>query len=143
MSPRRAGIPKEVFLSHSGRDRRFVRKLVGVLRTHGIPVWYSEHSILGAQQWHDEIGAALSRCDWFVLVLSPDAVKSKWVKRELLYALQEDRYQDRIIPLLYRASDYSGLSWTLGSLERVDFSEEFGAGCRGLLRVWGIGYAPR
>ena len=85
-------MPNEVFLSHSNRDRPFVRKLVDVLRRRGIPVWYSETNIQGAQQWHDEIGAALRRCDWFVLVLSPHAVESKWVKRELLYSLR--RAQD-------------------------------------------------
>jgi hypothetical protein len=42
-----------------------------------------------AQQWHDEIGAALRRCDWFVLVLSPHTVESIWVKRELLFSPAE------------------------------------------------------
>jgi len=68
-------------------DRQFVDRLVDVLRRHGTPVWYSETNIRGAQQWHDKIGAALRRCDWFVLVLSPDAAASKWVERELLYSL--------------------------------------------------------
>ena|SRR2546427_2421434 len=54
-------------------------------------------NILGAQQWHDEIGAALRRCDWFVLVLSPNAIESIWVKRELLFSLQQNRFEDKII----------------------------------------------
>ena len=58
-------------------DRPFVNRLVDVLRRHATPVWYGETNIQGVQQWHDEIGAALRRCDWFVLVLSPDAVASK------------------------------------------------------------------
>ena len=70
-------MPTEVFISHSQKDQGFVKWLVGVLRRHQIPVWYSDTEILGAQQWHDEIGKALERCDWFVLVLSPDAVASK------------------------------------------------------------------
>lgn len=73
-------MPNEVFLSHSSRDVQFVEELVGALRRHGIPVWYSRTNIRGAQMWHDEIGAALRRCDWFVLVLSPGAVGSPWVK---------------------------------------------------------------
>jgi hypothetical protein len=40
-------------------------------------------NIRGAQQWHDEIGTALKRCDWFLLVLSPQSVRSMWVKHEL------------------------------------------------------------
>jgi len=71
-----------------------------------------------------------------LLVLSPAAVKSKWVKRELLYALREDRYENRIIPLLYKSCDDENLSWTLAGLERIDFSEGFDSGCRELLKIW-------
>ena len=123
-------------------DRPFVNRLVDVLRRHAIPVWYSETNIQGAQQWHDEIGAALRRCDWFVLVLSPDAVASKWVKRELLYSLLQDRFEGRIAPLLHRPCTHDDLSWTLSQMQMIDFSHSFNDGCRDLLRVWGIGYAP-
>ncbi len=73
-------LPTEVFLSHSSRDRDAASRIAEMLRPHGIPVWFSPVNILGAQQWHDEIGAALRRCDWFIVLLSPDAVSSKWVK---------------------------------------------------------------
>lgn len=54
-------MPNEVFLSHSSEDRDFADSLAEVVRAHGIPVWYSDTDIRGAQQWHDEIGAALQR----------------------------------------------------------------------------------
>jgi hypothetical protein len=111
-----------------------------VLRSNGIPVWYSRSNILGAQQWHDEIGAALKRCDWFLVVLSTHSVKSEWVKRELLFALRLDRYNDHIIPLLHQPCDYEQLSWTLPIFQIVDFTKAFDDGCRELLRVWGLGY---
>ena len=133
-------VPDEVFLSHASADREFTARLSEVLRRHGVPVWYSDTNILGAQQWHDEIGAALQRCDWFVVVLTPDAVESRWVKRELLFALQQDRFDDRIAPVLYRSCDHEELSWTLASLQMVDFREDFDQGCRDLLRIWGIGF---
>lgn len=135
-------MPVEVFLSHSSADREFVAKLADVLRRHGIPVWYSETNILGARQWHDEIGAALKRCDWFVLVLSPDAVASKWVKRELMFCLLEDRYDGRIAPVIHRPCNDDELSWTLDQMQMIDFQNDFDAGCRELLRARGLGYAP-
>ena len=133
-------LPQEIFLSHSDRDRQFVQDLVAVLRRHGLPVWYSRTNIRGAQQWHDEIGAALHRCDWFVLVLSPSAVESIWVKRELLFSLQENRFDNKIVPLLHQDCDYRRLSWTLPSFQMIDFTQAFEQGCRDLLRVWGVGY---
>jgi len=105
-----------------------------------VPVWYSETNLVGAQQWHDEIGKALARCDWFIVVLSPKATRSEWVKWELLYALQQVRYRNRIVPILYRACDPDKLSWTLNGFQRVDFTQDFVKGCESLLRTWGIGY---
>jgi hypothetical protein len=72
--------------------------LADFLGLQGIPVWYSEHRIIGAEQWHDEIGEALQRCDWFAVLLSPHSVRSQWVKRELVYALSDVRYAERIVP---------------------------------------------
>src|SRR5271169_6456110 len=102
-----------VFISHSSRDRLFVERIVAVLRRHGIACWYAPTAILGAQQWQDEIGHALRRCSWFVLVLSKNSLKSKWVKRELAYALEDDRYNEHILSLVKTSGDYRSLSWTL------------------------------
>ena len=132
--------PSEVFLSHSSHDRRMAARLAATVTAHGLSVWYSPTEIVGAQQWHDEIGKALSRCDWFMVILSPQSVTSKWVKRELLFALQNDRYNDHIVPILDQACDYTMLSWTLSSIQMVDFSHDFADGCRRLLQVWRVDY---
>ena len=133
--------PNEIFLSHSSFDHAFVGRLADVLRQHGVPIWYSGTNILGAQQWRDEIGTALSRCDRFIVILSPDAVSSNWVKRELMYALRQTRMNERIVPVLYRSCNFDDLSWTLGSIQMIDFRIDFEQGCRELLRIWGIGFA--
>jgi len=135
-------IPHEAFLSHSSLDHDFVTGLADALRRHGVPVWYSRTNIMGAQQWQDEIGAALRRCDWFLLVLSPNAVASMWVKRELIFALQQNRFENRIVPLLWQACDFDRLSWVLPSFQIIDFQRTFEDGCRDLLRLWGLGHQP-
>lgn len=133
-------MPTEVFVSHSHEDQAFTERLVGVLHRHQIPVWYSDTDIQGAEQWHDEIGRALERCDWFILVLSPDAVRSRWVKREFLYTLGHDRFEGHIAPLLHRACVPDQLSWTLPQIQSIDFTRSFDDGCRDLLRIWGVQY---
>ena len=55
---RRVRKPAEVFLSHASHDRKMVDRLVETLRAHHVPVWYSQTNLVGAQQWHDEIGRA-------------------------------------------------------------------------------------
>jgi hypothetical protein len=127
---------REVFLSHASRDYAKARRLRDLLIAHDVPVWFSPHHIKGAQQWQDEIGEALARCDWFMVLLTPASVKSMWVKRELNYALIEKRYEGRIIPLLFKTCDFCDLSWTLPQLQIIDFTEDYLKGCADLLRIW-------
>ena len=130
--------PREVFLSHASADRRAVQKIVASLKDHGVSVWYSQTSLKGAQAWHDEIGKALARCDWLVVVLTPAAVRSDWVKHEVTFALIEKRYRQRIVPLLIKKCQHQKLSWTLAGMQMVDFRSNFRTGLRNLLRVWDI-----
>lgn len=131
-----------VFISHSSRDRAFVVRLARLLKDHKVDYWFSVH-IAGAKQWHDEIGRALDRCDWFLIVLTPSSVRSQWVKRELLFALNEHRYNEKIIPVLRKPCEHARLSWTLPELQLVGFSGDFDLGCRQLLRIWHMDYNPR
>ena len=133
-------LPNEAFISHSNLDRSFADLLTELLQRHGVPSWLNRKNLVAAQQWHDEIGVALRRCDWFIVILSPNSVASKWVKRELLFALDDDRYDGKKIPLLYQPFEYRDLSWALSLLQMVDFTGDFNDGCRNLLRVWGLGY---
>jgi TIR domain len=141
--PRKHNVaPNEVFLSHSSRNGAFTSRLAKTFSAYGVDSFFSKRSIRGAQQWHAEIGAALKRCDWFLVVLSPQSVTSEWVNRELVYALQERRYQNRIIPVLYKQCNPDDLSWVLRSIEWVDFRKDFHEGCRQLFRIWKLDYQP-
>jgi hypothetical protein len=126
----------EVFLSHASQDHAKVRRPRNWLTGNGVPVWFSPHHIRGAQQWQDEIGQALARCTWFMVLLTPHAVKSMWVKRELSYALIEQRYQDRIIPLPFKKCDLGALSWTLPQFQLIDFTKGYQKAIDQLLRIW-------
>ena len=125
----------ELFLSHASPDREFVERLAGALDKADISCFYGKRPIASALQWHDELGEALANSNWFVLILTPSAVRSMWVKRELLFALQAIGYKDRIVPLLVKKCEANKLSWTLDSFEHIDFARRFKPGCAGLIRL--------
>lgn len=133
---RRSKRPNEVFLSYSHKDTAFIVRLANALRDHGIRVWYSKRHIAGPQ-WLDEIGVALERCDWILIALTPDAVRSKWVKREVTAALIDDRYDEHIVPLLVKQCRPEALAWPLAGFQRIGF-KSFKEGIAELLRLWGI-----
>src|SRR6185503_3783654 len=131
--------PTELFLSYSSLDTAFAHSVIDVLHSHSIPVW-SQTNIVGGMRWHDEIGAALRRCDWFAVILSPHAFESMWVSRELRFVVEERRFDNKILPLLYQSFDFRRTWWTLSSIQMIDFTGDFDTACRALLRTWGLGY---
>ena len=82
--------PRELFISHSHFDHEVLLRLSAELTRHGVPHWFAERDIRGSQQWHDEIGLALERCDWFAVLPSPAATESIWVKREVVYGVRPE-----------------------------------------------------
>lgn len=127
---------REVFLSHASQDHDRASRLRDFLVAHEVPVWFSPRHIKGAQQWQKEIGAALKRCGWFIVMLTPAAVRSMWVERELSYALIEKRLKKRIIPLLFKPCEYEKLSWVLPQLQIIDFTSDVANASQQLLRIW-------
>lgn len=106
-----------MFLSHSSADQAFTTKLASELRRHGIRSWYSEQHIIGSEQWHDAIGKALARCDWLIVILTPNAVASQWVKHEVLYAFRKKHLRTRVVPLMLKKCDPEKLSWALPNFQ--------------------------
>lgn len=77
---------------------------------------------------------------WFAVILSPQSAESMWVKSELSYALGQNRFENRIVPITHQPSDYERLSWTLSLFQMVDFTRTLEEGYRDLFRIWGVGY---
>lgn len=95
----------KVFLSYANADREWAKQLADRLHDAGLEVW-NRHDELGAgDNWAAKIGEALEQSDFLVVLLSPDAVESSWVQREIEYALGSKRYDNRLLPVVVRRTD--------------------------------------
>jgi tetratricopeptide (TPR) repeat protein len=74
-----------VFVSHAHEDDVFCRVVVSGLRGAGANVWYDEHN-MGSGQLLDTIERELRARPVFVLILSPAALHSQWVRDESKWA---------------------------------------------------------
>jgi hypothetical protein len=102
----------QVFLSHSTADAEFALHLATDLRAAGIPVWKAPESILPGEEWIPAIERGLTTSTHFLLLQSPAALNSKWVKFEFNSALtlvQQDKM--RIVPIGYKPCA-APLFWT-------------------------------
>lgn len=100
----------DIFISYSRRDSEFVTRLASDLDKQVAGVWFDQSDIQLGEKWHDAIMDGIRDCKAFVLVLSPDADKSKYVHEEVNKALELGK---TIFPVIYRPSEWSGEFKTL------------------------------
>ena len=95
--------PRQIFLSHANQDAEFARRLADDLELEGWHVWLAPDSIAPGEQWAGAIERGLATSAVFMLVLSPDAVASRWVQTEMNVAIALQHEQEMaIVPLLFR-----------------------------------------
>jgi hypothetical protein len=95
---------KDIFISYSRRDQEFVTRLASDLDQHVTGVWFDQSAIRAGQRWHDEILEGVRDCKAFILVLSPDAMQSRYVREELDTALELGK---PIFPVIYRSARWT------------------------------------
>lgn len=95
-------MPK-LFISHSSQDDGFVRDLRAALADHGQAGWNDSRELRGGDPLWSEIQKAIEGASAYAIVVSTDALQSKWVGKELKHALKlrDERGKDKfpVIPL--------------------------------------------
>src|SRR5512144_1900784 len=121
----------QLFISYSRKDIDFVRKLAGDLEADGYDVWWDVSDLRGGDDWLRLIPAAIESSDFFIIVLSPNAIASEWVKREYTQALS---LRKKIIPIMLAKSS---LPFALNTINYIDFTshEDYGANLNSLLEA--------
>ena len=93
----------KLFITHSSQDDGFVRELRAALADHGQAGWIDSRELRGGDPLWLEIQRAIEAASAYAVVVSPDALQSKWVGKELRHALKlrDERGKDKfpVIPL--------------------------------------------
>ena len=93
----------KLFISHSSQDDAFVRELREALADHGQAGWIDSRELRGGDPLWTEIQKAIDDASAYAVVVSTNSLQSKWVGKELRYALelQERRSKEQfpVIPL--------------------------------------------
>jgi len=96
--------PGKVFISRSSQDKDFVERLVEDLATRSIPVWYDKLDLRVGDSVPGSINTGLADAKHFLIVLSPAALDSAWVREELNAGLmkQVSLGGTFVVPVLYK-----------------------------------------
>ena len=107
----------EVFVSYAQQDTPIARAVARGLSDEGYKVALAEDEIAPGDNWALKIGEALERSRALVVLLSPDAVKSDHVRREIEFALTSPQFAHRIFPVMIRPTQR--VPWILRTLNML------------------------
>jgi hypothetical protein len=113
----------QVFISHSSADKeRIVRRLARDLAAVGHTVWYDEWTIHPGESLAEKIDNGIQECDYFVILLSTSALKSRWVQKELSAAAvrEIEKQSVFVIPVLIGSVRHDEVPVSLRSKKYVD-----------------------
>jgi hypothetical protein len=125
-----------VFICHSHEDNEVTERVVADLRAAGVDVWIDTAEI-AHDDFQDRINAGLMDRDWLILIETPEALHSPWVRREVNAALQlkdQGRLRD-VIPLVVKPCVSSDVPPLWAILHHYDATVDYPRALQGLLRA--------
>jgi hypothetical protein len=129
-----------IFVSYKRDDLETVSKIVDELKRHHY-VWFDQSGIPGGTKWEAEIKAGLDAAAALVLMVTPAALTSKWVRYEYETALAREI---RVIPYMLERAE---LPDNLHVRQKIKASDEMAFeklmdALPDESRIWGAGVIP-
>ena len=90
----------KVFVNHSHADAPLAARVSEALRRSGLEVWAPDLNLLPGDNWAAEVARALEESEAMVVLLTPAAIDSPDVRRNIEYALGAKNYSNRLIPVV-------------------------------------------
>lgn len=124
---------KQLFLSHSSKDKDFANCLYADLAEQGHTPWLDERNIKAGASIPAEIQKGLASADYVLVLLSPHSVASEWVRAEweALFWEEMNTRKIKVIPLLIEDCEIPPF---LKVKKYIDFREDYAQGLSRLLQ---------
>lgn len=110
------GTEEFIFVSYSHKDGSAVFPDIAYLHEEGYRIWYDE-GIDPGNEWPEEVAKALAGSSYFLVFVSPNAVKSHNVRNEINFALA--RKKPFLAVHIVETSLPVGLELQIGSIQGV------------------------
>jgi hypothetical protein len=120
------------FISHSSKDKKFVRQLSADLVENGVQVWLDEQRIRVGDSIPEKIAQGIAESDFFLIVISHNSVESAWVQKELSGALVREIERRRVTVMPLKMDD-AKVPASIADKKYADFSGSYASGLSELL----------
>ncbi len=118
----------KAYLSYERPDRDLAKELFDGLQKAGHEVWFDEYELDPGYVWGRKIDKALKTSQAMIVLISPDSMNSKEVRREIEYALVTQNFAFRVLPVYVKPTDH--VPWYLKSLKGVHVGADHGKAVR-------------
>jgi tetratricopeptide (TPR) repeat protein len=126
-----------VFISYNHRDKDFVRRLVGDLRSRGVQIWLDEWEIGVGESIVQRVSEGIDTSAYLAAVLSPNSVDAPWARYELDSAMMKHLSAERGITVLPLVIADCEIPLSLRHIKYADFRRSYEYGLQQLLRAIG------
>jgi len=123
----------KIFLSHSSKDKTFVKSVATDLADKGYEPWLDEWQIKVGESIPRKIDNALDECKYFMIFLSKNSAESKWVEEELYAAygsIFSNNSEKVILPILIEECE---IPFILRQYKYANFLYDYTNGLKELL----------
>ncbi|MBN1202047.1 MAG: toll/interleukin-1 receptor domain-containing protein [Anaerolineae bacterium] len=130
---------RHIFLSYSREDKHIVDRLHQDLAAAGFHIWIDQAGLtVGEPDWQDAIEDAIKEATCVVVVLSPDALQSDWVARELDLSLNPPADWHccplRIFPVVVRGDPKAVIPPSLAHTQWLDARHDYDGAAEQLIQ---------
>ena len=110
---------KQLFISYSRKDTEFARRLTESFAAQNMEAWVDWQDIPPSVDWMKEIQMGIEQADIFLLIVSPDSIRSDVCAQEVEYAVLNGK---RMIPVIARDVDSKEVPSAITHLNWIFFS---------------------
>ena len=117
------------FISYSSKDEQFANRLYRDLLKNNVSGWKASESLQTGEDFPEAIENAIRKHERLIVILSANALKSTWVRKEVEIGLEEEQRRKKtvICPILIDdAAKSTNVAWAVGLHTRRhigDFSQ--------------------
>lgn len=107
-----------IFISYSRQDLKNIQVILKILRENHFRFWY-DVGMKSGSEWAEELGKKIQNCNQFLVLLSPNTVESRFVKKEIIMAVNVRKSNEICVIYLQETILSKGLQLLLDDIQAI------------------------
>src|SRR2546425_11658911 len=112
----------KVYISYDSSDLNVVREIATALSKAKHEVWLDYERVAPGDNFAEKLARGLKQSDAIITVISPEAMKSKFVRADIEYALTTPKLEGRLIPVMVKPT--KDVPWILQEINLIDVTRK-------------------